>query len=71
MEADGMIDKYVGQMIEIIYLDRNNKLTQRKIHVTSIKEGVVKAFCLDQRAPRVFVLDRILAIVPVRSRAVL
>jgi predicted DNA-binding transcriptional regulator YafY len=59
------MDKYIGRVVEIIYLDRSGKVTQRKIEVRSIQGGVVRAYCLQQRAPRVFVIDRILAVAPV------
>jgi predicted DNA-binding transcriptional regulator YafY len=67
-EAIGM-NKYIGRVVEIIYLDRSGKITQRKIEVRAIQGRVVRAYCLQQRAPRVFVIDRILAIAPVYFKA--
>ena len=63
-----MIDKYVGQIVEIIYLDRNGHISQRKIEVWSIKDSSVKAYCLENRAPRIFMIENILAIIPTRKR---
>lgn len=59
-----MIGKFIGREVEIIYLDRKDKFTQRRIRVSSIKDGVVKAYCLEQKGPRIFVMDRILAVQP-------
>jgi predicted DNA-binding transcriptional regulator YafY len=63
-----MIEKYIGQIVEIIYLDRKGILTQRKIEVRAIKGSRVKAFCLEQRAPRIFRIENILAVMPPRNQ---
>jgi predicted DNA-binding transcriptional regulator YafY len=59
-----MIDKYVGREIEIIYLDRKGKFTQRTIHVISIKCGKVKAICSVRNSIRIFNIENILACTP-------
>jgi hypothetical protein len=65
-----MLEKYVGRIVEIIYVDKNFKITQRFIEVRSIHGGVVKAYCLKQKAPRVFKLASILAVWPIsRTRS--
>lgn len=55
------MQKYIGRTVEIIYLDRYHRITQRKIKVWAIRGGVIKAFCFEQQAPRTFQVDRILA----------
>jgi hypothetical protein len=67
-EVGGMLEKYVGRIVEIIYVDKHNKITQRLIEVRSIEGEMVKAYCLKQKAPRVFKLVSILAVWPI-SRA--
>ncbi|SMF89034.1 hypothetical protein SAMN05661091_4493 [Paenibacillus uliginis N3/975] len=59
-----MVDKYIGRIVEIIYIDRNGKITQRRIEVLGVKDGRVRARCLTSNAPRVFRLDNILATRP-------
>ncbi|SDD29149.1 hypothetical protein SAMN02799630_02820 [Paenibacillus sp. UNCCL117] len=61
------MQKYVGHVVEIIYLGRDGKITQRKIEIRGVAGGVVKAYCLQRKAPRVFRLDSILAVQPVVS----
>ncbi len=61
-----MIDKYVGQTVEIIYLGKDGKMSQRKIRVQSIKWEAVKAYCLERNAPRIFRTENILAVMPVK-----
>ncbi|MEK4193308.1 MULTISPECIES: hypothetical protein [unclassified Paenibacillus] len=51
----------IGQTIEIIYSDKVGKITQRKIEVKGIKDGKIRATCLNTGAPRVFLATNILA----------
>ncbi|CAG7658885.1 hypothetical protein PAECIP111802_07202 [Paenibacillus allorhizosphaerae] len=51
-----------GRTVEIIYIGGDNRITQRRIEVRSIKGEIVKAFCLERQAPRAFQLSRILAV---------
>ncbi|WP_139489011.1 WYL domain-containing protein [Brevibacillus dissolubilis] len=59
-----------GQLVEIIYLDRTGKTSQRKLKLASIEGNKVKAFCFTRQAIRQFNTDHILAIAPVRNRHV-
>lgn len=62
-----MIEKYIGRIVEIIYLDTNNKITYRLVKVRGIRNGNVAVFCLKQKAPRSLIIKNILAAVPVKS----
>ncbi|AKG36064.1 hypothetical protein [Paenibacillus durus] len=57
-----------GQTIEIVYMDRSGKITQRKIKVKGIRDGRIRATCLATGAPRVFLTANILAWQPVGER---
>jgi predicted DNA-binding transcriptional regulator YafY len=57
--------KYIGHTVDIIYLSRTGKITQRRIQVWSVHGGIVKGFCLEQQGPRVFRTENILAVQPV------
>ncbi|WP_019911556.1 hypothetical protein [Paenibacillus sp. HW567] len=59
----------VGQTIEIIYQDKTEKITQRKIEVLGIRDGRIRATCVSTGAPRVFLADNILAWQQVRKGA--
>ncbi|RAV18849.1 hypothetical protein DQG23_24275 [Paenibacillus contaminans] len=61
------MQKYVGQVVELVYLDRRGKITQRRVEVREVAEEIVKAYCLVQRGPRIFRVANILAIQPVRK----
>ncbi|AIQ10949.1 hypothetical protein [Paenibacillus durus] len=58
----------VGQTIEIVYMDRSGKITQRKIEVKGIHDGRIRATCLTTGAPRVFLASSILAWQPAGTR---
>ncbi|AIQ60372.1 hypothetical protein PBOR_28050 [Paenibacillus borealis] len=58
----------IGQTIEMIYLDKAGKITQRKIEVHGIRDGRIRATCLSTGLPRVFLMDSILSWHPVRGQ---
>lgn len=60
-----LVEKYIGRTVEIIYVDRTGKITQRRIEVHDVRGGLVRAICLTSHAPRAFRIDNILACVPV------
>lgn len=56
------------QHIQIIYRGGDGKTTQRTLRPLEIVGDRLKAYCLTKRAPRVFIIDNILAIQPVVIR---
>lgn len=63
------MEKYIGRIVEIIYLGRDGRITQRRIEVREVTGEIVKAFCLERRAPRTFQVSCILAVQPVGRTA--
>ncbi|SFI54538.1 hypothetical protein SAMN02799624_01302 [Paenibacillus sp. UNC496MF] len=59
-----MPQKYVGTVVTMIYCDRSGRITQRRIRVDAVQGDRVKAFDMEKRAPRVFRVARILAVMP-------
>ncbi|MFU1798661.1 hypothetical protein ACM1RC_32805 [Paenibacillus azoreducens] len=64
-----MPNKYIGRVMEIVYLDRMGKITQRRIEVKAIRDGLVRARCLQTGSPRTFRLENILAWKPIAKGA--
>ncbi|KJB88485.1 hypothetical protein AZ66_07310 [Paenibacillus sp. E194] len=62
------LEHYIGREIEIIYEDRRGEITQRRIVVRSIRDGVLHATCMKAKAWRPFRLERILSWQPVKGR---
>ncbi|MNN30411.1 hypothetical protein D3C81_1440590 [compost metagenome] len=56
-----LVSKYIGQVVEIIYMDRAGKITQRHIKIHGIRGDLVRATCMVTGEPRAFRLDHILA----------
>lgn len=50
------------QHVQVIYLGRDGKITTRILRPLEIAGDRIKAYCLTRRAPRVFVIDNILAV---------
>ncbi|WCT54538.1 hypothetical protein PQ456_15175 [Paenibacillus kyungheensis] len=63
-----MLSKYLGEIVEIVYMDRSNQLTQRRIEIKHIRKGLVYADCLRTGSPRTFREDQILAWQPAKSK---
>ncbi|SET37968.1 hypothetical protein [Paenibacillus sp. NFR01] len=58
----------LGQIVEIVYMDKSGKITQRTIKVLGIRDGRIRATCLTTGAPRVFLLSCILAWQPAKEQ---
>ncbi|WP_253735948.1 hypothetical protein [Paenibacillus sp. FJAT-26967] len=58
------LKRYIGRKIEIIYVDRFEKISQRTIKVKGIEGEFIKAFCLDKNAARIFKMKQILSVKP-------
>lgn len=63
-----MLSKYIGEIVEIVYMDRSHQLTQRRIEIKHIRKGLVYADCLRTGSPRTFREDQILAWQPAKSK---
>jgi len=55
------MNKYIGNVLEIIYIDSKGKVSQRRIDVRSIRNDILIAFCHQRRAQRAFRISNILA----------
>lgn len=56
------MDKYIGRMVVIVYVDKNGSFSQRTIRVLGVRSGTVSAYDTVKRQPRSFELSRILAV---------
>jgi Predicted transcriptional regulator len=61
--------KWVGRRVEIIYQGADGRLSQRVVRVLGVRDGVVRAFCMESQAPRTFRVENILAALPIRRRS--
>ncbi|VEF48296.1 Uncharacterised protein [Bacillus freudenreichii] len=56
------------QRLELIYINKNNQISQRIIKVIEVTELTINAYCYQKRQFRTFNLANILSIAPVRQR---
>ncbi|WP_438498000.1 hypothetical protein [Paenibacillus sp. IHBB 3054] len=56
-----------GKIIEIVYLDRSGKITQRNIEVHGVRDGLIRATDIGSGAPRAFRESNILAWQPTKK----
>lgn len=61
--------QYIGKVVQLIYIDRNNRVSIRDVKVLSVKEGRLKAYCFTAQAPRIFDINRIVDAEEVRRHA--
>lgn len=62
------LEKIIGEIVEIIYLDREHKIIHRNIVVRSVTEDTVYATCLTAMAWRPFKIKGILSWQPVNEQ---
>ncbi|WP_128102760.1 hypothetical protein [Paenibacillus sp. DCT19] len=63
-----MLGKYIGQMVELVYMDRAGHITQRQIRINSVRGGLIKASAGKDGVPRTFLEQGILAWRPVLQK---
>ncbi|WP_247681503.1 hypothetical protein [Paenibacillus sp. Marseille-P2973] len=63
-----LVEKYIGKLLEIIYIDRAGNVSQRRIEVHAVKGDLVRATCLKTGEPRAFRKSNILAYAPVKVK---
>lgn len=57
-----------NQIVDIIYIAKDGKITKRRIKLVKIAGESVQAYCFTKQAKRTFIIDNVLAAVPVTSR---
>ena len=54
-----------GQIIKIIYISEQGKVTQRRIKVIKLNGSTFQAYCFLRNTKRTFKIDNVLALLPV------
>ncbi len=62
-----MLANHIGELLEIVYMDQSGKLTQRRIEIKHIRNGLIYADCLRSGEPRTFKEENILAWQPSKA----
>nr|WP_235754014.1 transcriptional regulator [Psychrobacillus sp. INOP01] len=61
-----------NQMVELMYMDSKGNISQRRVKVLRIQGDTFQGFCFKRNAKRTFIIENVLAFVPIihKERAV-
>lgn len=54
-----------NQLVELMYLDSKGNISKRRVKVLKIQGDTFQAFCFKRNAKRTFIIENVLAFVPV------
>lgn len=57
-----------GELLDMVYLDKDGSISQRRIKVLQVGEMSFRAYCFLRKYKRTFTIDNVLALVPVTSK---
>ncbi|MFF2754812.1 transcriptional regulator [Psychrobacillus sp. NPDC058041] len=62
-----LLEKYFsrGQIVELMYLSKSGEISKRRVKVIKIQGDSFQAYCFKRNAKRTFLINNLLAIVPV------
>ena len=65
-----LLEKYFnrGQIVEVIYLSKSGEISKRRLQILKIQDDSFQGFCFTRSAKRTFLIDNVLACVPVVRR---
>ncbi|UAW07782.1 putative transcriptional regulator [Psychrobacillus phage PVJ1] len=65
-----LLEKYFGrgQIVELMYLSKSGEISKRRVKVINIQGDSFQAFCFKRNAKRTFLIDNVLACVPVNRK---
>ncbi|MEK4385717.1 transcriptional regulator [Solibacillus sp. FSL W7-1464] len=58
-----------NQILDIVYIAKDQSITKRRIKLIKISGNHVQAYCFSRHAKRNFIVDNILAVHPVNKKA--
>ena len=53
------------QMVELMYMSKSGEISKRRIKLLKISGDKFQAFCFNKHAKRTFIIDNVLAVLPV------
>lgn len=57
-----------NQIVNMMYLAKSGEITKRRIKIIKIVGETFQAYCFVRRAKRTFLIDNVLAIIPVVNK---
>lgn len=57
-----------GQIVDMMYMDKNGEVTKRRIKVLNLKGESFQAYCFLRKTKRTFLIDNVLALIPIERK---
>lgn len=57
-----------GETLEVMYMAKNGSISKRRIKVLHMHKETFVAYCFLRKAKRTFIIDNVIASVPVRNK---
>lgn len=54
-----------NQLVDMMYMSKSGEVTQRRIKIIKMVGDTFQSFCFVKHAKRTFIIDNVLAVVPV------
>lgn len=54
-----------GWVVELMYLSKAGEISKRKVKILEVHKDIFQAYCFTKKAKRTFLIDHVLALVPV------
>lgn len=56
------------QLVTIMYMSKSGEITKRRVKILKMEGGKFQAYCFLKSAKRTFIIDNVLAVLPVVRR---
>lgn len=56
------------QLVTIMYMSKSGEITKRQVKILKMKGNKFQAYCFLKRAKRTFIIDNVLAVLPVTKK---
>ena len=57
-----------GYTVELIYTSKSGEITKRKVKIHKVSEDTFQGYCFKRKEMRNFIIDQVLAILPVMKK---
>jgi len=57
-----------NQLLNMMYMAKDGKVSKRRIKIIKIVGGSFQAYCFTRQAKRTFMIDNVLAVVPISHK---
>ncbi|BAQ11281.1 hypothetical protein OXB_2810 [Bacillus sp. OxB-1] len=57
-----------GEVLDMIYLAKDGQISKRRVKMIQVGEASFRAYCYMRESRRTFLIDNVLALVPVTTR---